>query len=554
MSRLLLALLCWMPAVALAQNVGEPLIGTRKVVNAGPGNQSDPHVSDARVAYTSESEGMSEIRFHDLSTGEDQAIPNGGAYDFFADISGDTVVFTRVLGGAGSIFTFDVRTRSPAAEVAPQDGSDRRGAVIGRRTVVWEDASFGPELSQREISVFELDTQSLMRLTSDTVLDRTPSVSADGSTIVWAKCPVGTACDVWQAVAAPGGFQVQALTGSQGEESQPDTNGQVVVYSSYRIENGVGERDLYWQAVGGGMEYRLALPGLEANPSISGSLIAFERQEPSAELPNYDIMLFDLSTETLYRLTETPGSERLNDISVGQDGLVRVVWSVPENGDDNVLSFTFRLPGNPQCQPRAQAPTAAELEAACQDPGARPLLASLMLERSPGKPSEESSTFQAQGEGLLCVENGYGGMPTTAGWVELSGASGVEPFEFVKGLELMARQVVLSEGDSTVSARLASSPGSSVRVRLYGSPPVCNERFPGEERIPGKHVAPQAWRPAAPSGVEGLDGAREGGSGLGCDMGGGALAWLGVGLMAVLLWRARRVPVPVRREARRRAR
>jgi Tol biopolymer transport system component len=553
MLRLFLALLCWMPAVAVAQKIGEPLVGTRKVVNAGPGNQSDPHVSDVLVAYTSESGGVSEIRFHDLSSGQDQAIPNGGAYDYVADVSGDTVVFTRVIGGPGSIFTYDVKTQGPAVEVAPQAGSNRRSAVIGHRTVVWEDASFGPELAHREISAFNLDTQSLTRLTNDGVLDRTPAVSTDGSTIVWAKCPVGVACDVWQAVAVPGGFQVQALTGGEGEESQPDTNGQVVVYSSYRIANGVGDRDIYWQPVGGGMEYRLSLPGLEANPSISGSLIAFERQDPSSELPNYDIMLFDLKSETLYRLTDTLQSERLNDISVGQDGLVRVVWSVPESGDDNVLSFIFRLPDNPQCQPRTQAPTAAELEAACQDPGERPLLASLMLERTTGAPQEASSTFQAQGEGLLCVDNGYGGRAASAGWVKLSGASTVEPIEFQKEVPLVARRVSLSAGDTTLSARLASKPGSSARVRLHGSPPVCNERFPGEELIPGQRVVPQLWRPA-PSGGEKLDDAGEGGSRLGCGTGGGSLAWLGAGLVAVLLWHTRRVPAPVRRQSRRRAR
>jgi hypothetical protein len=536
MLRWLLILTCWVPAVALAQKTGDPLVGTRKVVNNGPGNQSDPHVSEALVTYTSESEGVSEIRYHDLSTGVDRAIPNGGAYDFVADVSGDTVVFTRVLGRS-AIFTYNVTTQAAPVEVAPQQSGNRRGAVIGHHTLAWQDFSFGR--SQPEITAFNLDTQTLMRLTDDEVLDRTPAVSADGSVVVWTKCPAGGACDVWQAVAAPGGFEVSALTSGGGDESQPDTNGQLVVYASARTENGVTEQDIYWQPVGGGPEYRLALPGVDANPSISGSLIAFERQDPSAPTPNYDLMLFDLKTNTLYRLTATPQSENLNDISVGMDGLVRVVWSMPENEFD-VHSFTFRLPGNPQCQPSLQAQVAAE--DVCGDPGNRPLLASALLERSADKPQEASRTFSAVGDGVLCVDNGTVGGHATAGWVELDGASVVEPGQFQKDVSLVAKQVSLS-GSTALSARIAGAPGSAFRVRLYGPPPACNERFPGEELISGEHVLPQ------PGSTEPL-----GEGGLGCGVGGSALAWLGALLLAAMLWRSRGVPAPVRHKDRPHAR
>jgi len=540
MRRLLITLLCWMPAVALAQSIGEPLVGSRNVVNDGPGNQSDPHVSEALVAYTSESQGLSEIRYHNLSTGGDQAIPNGGAYDFVADVSGDTVVFTR-LSEASSIFAFNVRTQAPAVEVAPQQGSSRRGAVIGHHTVAWQDFSYGTE--SPEITAFNLDTQELTRLSTDEALDRAPAVSSDGSTVVWSKCAEGTACDIWQAVAVPGGFQAQALTGAQGEEAQPDTNGQVVVYSSARIENGVLERDIYWQAAGGGPEFRLALPGVDANPSISGSLLAFERQEPSSTSANFDIVLFDLKTQTIYRLTDTPQSESFNDVSVGMDGLVRVVWSVPENGED-VFAFTFRLPGNPGCDPQLQAQTvAAEV---CNAPGNRPLLASLMLDRATGRPQEASREFEATGQGVLCVDNGYRGASATAGWVDLNGASVADPSRFQQDVGLVAQEVPLS-GASTLAARIAGSPGSGFRVRLYGEAPACAVGFPGNEVIPGKHVEPQAWRPptepleATPLPLPGPEA-----SALRCGMSGEAFAWVGALLVAALLWRSRPVPVPVR--------
>jgi Tol biopolymer transport system component len=548
MRRLLLALLCWMPAVAVGQSLGEPLVGTRKVVNNGPGNQSDPHVSGSLVAYTNEVQGSSEIRYHDLSTDQDVAIPNGGAYDFVADISGDTVVFTRVVS-TSSIFTYNVLTQGPALEVAPQANSNRRGAVVGHRTVVWQDFSYPTPSSQPEIAAFDLETQTLHRLTDDDMQDRTPAVSTDGSVIVWAKCASGLSCDVWQGVAGPGGFETMALTGAQGEESQPDSNGQIVVYASSRTDaSGVTDRDIFWQAVGGGTEYRLALTGLDANPSISGTLIAFERQDPSAPSLNYDIMLFDLKTQTLYRLTATPQSENLNDISVGADGLVRVVWSLPENEFD-VHSFIFRLPGNPQCD----EPAPETAEEACNNPGDRPLLTSLQMERSTGQPTESGRPLPDTGEAVVCVDNGYGGARSTAGWVEIGGVSVVEPSDFTQDVELIARQLELA-GNSSMSARIAGKPGSAFRVRVYGARPACDGIFKGQETIAGEQVVPRQWEQPAPQADDVLPEAEGAKPALGCGMSGDSMAWVGALLLAALLWRHRPAPVPVRFRGRRSSR
>ena len=544
MQRLILALLCWLPVVAVGQTLGEPLVGTRKVVNNGPGNQSDPHVSGSLVAYTNESQGMSEIRYHDLSNSQDVAIPNGGAYDFVADISGDTVVFTRVLSSS-SIFTYNVLTQGPAVEVAPQPNSNRRGAVVGHRTVVWQDFSYPTASSQPEIAAFDLETQTLMRLTNDNLLDRTPAVSADGSVIVWAKCASGNSgCDVWQAVSVPGpdGFQTTALTGPEGEESQPDSNGQMVVYASTRTDaSGVADRDIFWKPVGGGTEMRLALPGLDANPSISGTLIAFERQDPSAPTANYDIMLFDLKTQTLYRLTATPQSENLNDISVGADGLVRVVWSLPENEFD-VHSFIFQLPGNPGCE----EPAPETAEEACNNPGDRPLLGSLNMSRAEGEPAEAGRSLQGPGEAVVCVDNGYGGSrATTSGWVEINGQTVVAPSAFQPDVELIARTVGL-EATTSMSVRIAGKPDSAFRVRVYGPRPACDGGFRGNEIIAGQSVTPREWEPVA-TPVPQVEEAK---AAMGCGMSGGSMAWVGALLLAALLWHNR----PVRAQSRARGR
>jgi hypothetical protein len=225
------------------------------------------------------------------------------------------------------------------------------------------------------------------------------------------------------------------------------------------------------------------------------------------------------------------------------DGLVRVVWSVPENGED-VFAFTFRLPGNPGCTPQLQPQTvAAEV---CNDPGNRPLVASLMLERASGRPQEAQREFEATGQGVLCVDNGYPATPATAGWVALNGASVTDPSHFEKDERLVAREVTLS-GASTLAARIAGAPGTGFRVRLYGPAPACAAEFPGNEVIPGKRVEPQAWTPPSePQEFSPLPLPGEEASALRCGMSGESMAWVGALLLAALLWRLRPVPVPAR--------
>ncbi|MGZ3461781.1 MAG: hypothetical protein ACXU86_25090, partial [Archangium sp.] len=142
MLRTLTTLACLVPALALGQDAGPLLSGTPLVVNDGPGDQTEPHVSGARVAYTNQLDlGRSEIRYHDLLTGEDQAIPNEGAYDSISDISGDVVVFTRTTS-ASRIMRFDVHQGGSAEELAPRSGADRRSAAIGGQTVAWQELGY----------------------------------------------------------------------------------------------------------------------------------------------------------------------------------------------------------------------------------------------------------------------------------------------------------------------------------------------------------------------------------------------------------------------------
>ena len=474
MKRTVTALLVLLSGAALGQvTQGPALTGTTVVVNNSSGDQTDPHVSGDWVAYTNEVSGNSEIRYHNLADSTDNAVPSNGGLDFLSDVGGNTLVYTH-LAGDSSIWAFDLQTQATPVELDPQAGSNRREARVGGNTVAWQDFGYTGDTSTPEVAAYDLSSGTVTRLTNDLLLDKDPAVSPDGNAVVWTKCQTdGTACDIWEATNLAGVWTEKALTGAEGQDALPDTNGQVVVYSSVRTTNGVSDEDIYWQPVGGGPEQHLALPGQQTNPNISGTLIAFEQLDTSTPVPNFDIWLFDIATQTLYRLTNSPEDETLNDISVLPDGTARVVWTKAEL-DDNVYAFSFTVPAPPPPPPPPPTCTSDAGDGTCANTGNRPLLAELDLVRQHGKPFFQVQDFDSDpGQGLLCVDNGVGGSPATAGAVFLNNEQKIDASVFTHKMSHVEQAVNLSSHD-VAAAIIMGEPGSAYRVRIYGPPPSCD--------------------------------------------------------------------------------
>ena len=489
MSRILTPLMCLVPALALGQSVGGPVSGTPVVVNNSAGDQTDPHVSGARVAYTHQpSRSVSEIHYQDLVSREDKTVPSEGALDTSPDVLGNRIVFTR---GGSRIYAYDVTAGSSAQELAPRTDVDRRTASIGGSIVAWQERGYTARTSSPEIFAWRTDTLALTRLTEDTSVDSAPAVSSDGQALVWTKCATaqGKGCDIWSARVASGGYESFQLTGAEGEESQPDTNGSVAVYVTDHPVNSTSETDIAWQPVEGGEARVLSLPGADTHPNISGPLVAFEHWNASSATPNFDVVLYDLRTQTYYQLTDTSGSESLSDISLSPDGVTRVVWAVRQNGDLNVYSLAFRLPIDCPTTPPQQAASV------CDAPGARPLLGSLQLVRSASQEVDTASAlFEAKGTGVLCVDNGQGGTRATSGEVYLGEGLAVAEDEFGEDVAQVSRAVPL-QGRRTLSAALDGPVGSAFQVRLYGelscSMGLTDASAPVSELPPGRGDPPR---------------------------------------------------------------
>jgi hypothetical protein len=326
------------PGAAFAAIGTAPTIISTTVAS-GPGDQTDPRISGSVISYTSDVDGTVLIRYHDVATGTDQAIPNAGELDFLSDISGTKIVFTRI-DAATSVYVYDMATGGTPAEVGSQVDAIRHGPAIGGNTVAWQDFTYLVDPAKPEIVVNELGTTLRTRLTDDLLLDREVRVSPDGNVVVWVKCSTsGTGCDVWKAIKSAGVWTTSAVTATAGEESRPDTDGGIIVYASTHLEGGVAEPDIYWEPVTGGVEQRLALPGDQRNPSVSNGLITFESEVPGGT--TWDLWAYDTMTDIAYPIAETPGvSEILNDVSVSADGMVRVAYAVL-NGNFDLYALSF---------------------------------------------------------------------------------------------------------------------------------------------------------------------------------------------------------------------
>lgn len=327
-----------LPVQVTPQTAAVPPASAFAVAN-GPGDQTDPHVFGTLVTYTSQVNGGSEVRVHDIATGSDTAVPSGGGMDFLSDVGSAGVFYTH-LTTESAIGEYDPATGA-ATLVDPTPGSNRREGRVGGTTLVWQDFDYTGDTRSPEIAVHDLVAGTTTRLTNDTLLDKDPAVSPDGDTVVWTKCQQdGTGCTIWEAQRTAGGWTQGALTTSDdGEAALPDTDGHVVVYSVVRN----GDEDVYWQPVGGGTPHELALAGQQTNPNVSNGVIVFEQLDTTTQVPNFDLYAYDIATNTLYRLTQSPQDETLNDVWVSGSRAVTVVWTSAE-ADYNVYGETFALP------------------------------------------------------------------------------------------------------------------------------------------------------------------------------------------------------------------
>jgi hypothetical protein len=334
-------LLAALPLVAWGQvTVGPALSGTTTVIDNSAGSHTDPHVSANLCSYSNSDNSAFTVRYYDFSTAADAAVPNPDTtqfQDFLSDVSGTSILFTRASASASGIYTY-VEGAASATEVDPTPGAFRHGGQIGSNTIAWQElASSGAGWN---IYAYDIPSATATALTTDSVKNVDPAVSPDGTAITWMKCQTPfSPCDIWTATGGGSTWTSHQITNGNGDCSHPDSNGQVVVYSCQRTISGSLSNNVYWQPVAGGAEQTLNTTGSQINPAIAGQLMAFDGETSGGT--NHNIYVYDLSSSTLYQITNSTDDEQLTDISEDSTGLVRVVWQV--GAGTEVDAFSFKL-------------------------------------------------------------------------------------------------------------------------------------------------------------------------------------------------------------------
>jgi hypothetical protein len=315
--------------------------GTTVPVNAGAGDQTDPHVSGDLVTYTDVNSGT--VRYHDLRSGTDLAVP-GSDVDTLSDISGSRIAFVRLQKNGDR--TTDVYDITDGTLVTFDAGFDYEpfGPAIGRTTVAFEDLTTG----NGDILVADASapTAALVNLSNSPEAEGQPDVSPQGDLVVWEACqtPLPQACAIYRATRTGGawGPPVPVLNTPLTTAHNADTDGKTIVYDGGPLPGGT--TDIYLQPAAGGPATRLELPGSsDRNPSISEGVVGFE----SFDGAQTDIFVYVIATNTLYRITDTPTvNEVLNNVAALPNGDVHVVWAAEDEGVNvhNIYARTFTLP------------------------------------------------------------------------------------------------------------------------------------------------------------------------------------------------------------------
>lgn len=318
-----------------AQTATIPMLsGTTQPIGVAPGSQTNPSVACNVATYTNDDfDGSSSIHYFDFATNTDHVVPGNGL-DRLSDTDGQQIVFTQLDGTGDHIGIYDIASQTTTF-IGSSGNSD---PALGGNLVAFRHGEGLNVIG--DIIIYDRNTGGFLPLSYNDVPDWSPAVSPDGNVVVWQTCQLDHAsCSIYaSALNSDGTLFRSHLVSGTGDNASPDTNGQLIVYTSERN----GENDIYFQTVAGPTEMHFAIPGDQRDVRISGNLLVFESQMADK---SYDVFVYDLSTARLYQVTNTPGvSETLSDIVAGCNGVNRIVYAVPATfGDFDVYAFTFQL-------------------------------------------------------------------------------------------------------------------------------------------------------------------------------------------------------------------
>lgn len=287
--------------------------GVESPVVVKPGDQFDPVISGRYVVFTDTSGGNADIWYFDSADGSLHPAVTGPGDQFLSEIAGSRIVYTDANTGNGDIRLFDIITGSNTAITS--DPAQQLSPSISGRLAAWEDSRG----ADRDIWVLDLVTGEARSVTG---AGDQNSPAASGNQVVFVDNTLGSIVRVYNADSGT------TETVTLHPAVQPNIDGNNVAFILLDgTDPDIGVHDL-----GTGTEIRLALPGTQLNPHISGDWVSFE--DDGLSYPH--IGLWNWKTGDLYYPAPSTSQQTLNGISG-----TRVVYTDNRNGNLDIYAYDF---------------------------------------------------------------------------------------------------------------------------------------------------------------------------------------------------------------------
>lgn len=508
--------ICWVVTLAIcAPRVASAKpVGTFDFLVADPGDQTSPSIDGQFVVYSGPGpSGALEVLLYNTLLGTKQVIAGGPGDSFDPDVSFSAAIYRGPAGISIELWQTDQHLRAP-----PPGGDGPVSApTIGTSAAAWETGREGA----RDIRVRRWTEGRELTIPApnggEPVGDQhAPAAWADLVAYVDGADREG----VWLYDSAVGSFARICEGTATGVSVGSDAGETFVAVARATAEH---DQDVEVWDVHGGLSPVAALrvPGVQRNPHLSGTWVAFE----DVSTPFSQVVLWNWRTGLVFLPHPSETQQQLNDLTLLAGEEVRVVFEDSlslATGRDIALYLLDIAPlvddGQPSDYPIEPEPPPTE-PARC-DGAARPL-ATLSLGRAEGAPQAGEVAFRGEVPPraralpvLVCIDADR----VSAAWVTLDDEAIARPSDFNPAVVHLEARGEVDGGTGRISAVIAGKPGAALDVRVFADP---------ARAVP---LSAAKFAPAAASAAAGLGGG-------GCAAGQGG--WLALAAIAFLAARKR---------------
>ncbi len=458
-------LVCAAPFTVSAKPIGQFAF----VVEA-PGDQVDPSIDGEYVVYAGPGPAGdgTDVFLHDLLAGTTEIIGGGLGDQDSPDVNRDAAIYRTPEGILIEFWQTDGISRAPP----PGGDGQVSNPVVHTRVAAWEHHN-GADLDVVVTRYRSGSPPYALRSPGGQALGDQHAPSAFDDFVAFVDDALGGS--VWLHDSTAGELDRSQICAGRATGVSLGREGSSYVLAVARASAGADE-DIEVYDVAGTLLASLPAAGPQRNPHLAGDWVAFEDYSTAFS----QVVLWRWKTprgerELVFVPRPSATQQRLNDVTLSGTDEVRVVFEDSASVASGRDIGLYRLPIRPirdDGQPSGWPIGGAAPAAGCQDPNAV-VLATLELERAPGKPWQDSVSFTVDpppGEDELPVLVCIHAERVSAAWVALDGEAVAVPSDFephVVDLEISSE---VDGGRGRLSGVIDGKPGARLVVRVIANP------------------------------------------------------------------------------------